>query len=94
MCRFDQREIRMRTKILAVGDIHYGPGMTPPCKRRCGIADVLLQKVVFRSNEIIKPDVVLILGDLLQNTDIPRLPEYLERLKTLLSQFITIDLAQ
>ena len=77
----------MVVKIVAVGDPHYGPGYDEACARRSEIADILLQKVVDRSNTIIRPDVVLILGDLLQGSDIPDARERLERLAEIIGQF-------
>ena len=51
-------------KIVIITDVHYGadhPGST----RRCSIADVLLERAVRRVNRMVTPDVVLVLGDLL-----------------------------
>ena len=77
----------MAVKIIALGDIHYGSGVCGIVERRSEIADIFLQKLVNRCNRYIKPDAVVILGDLLENHDIPDAAKYLQRLAGLIRQF-------
>ena len=61
-------------KIAVLADIHYGsPG--PAVERRSEIGDVLLRRAVRRLNRYLRPDVTLLLGDLLDDGDAPDAPE-------------------
>ncbi len=52
----------MRMAVLS--DLHYSPGGASIPSRRGEIADILLLRAIHRLNRFIKPDVVVLLGDL------------------------------
>ncbi len=54
------------TTIAVIADIHFGINSCLP-KRRCDISDILLMRTVRRLNNLIQPDVTLILGDLIDD---------------------------
>lgn len=72
-------------KIALLNDIHDGPAM-PNSSRKCEIAPILLKRAVRRLNELEKPDVTLMLGDLLNDGTQPDAEERLQRLKTILDK--------
>ena len=57
----------MSIKIAVVTDCHFGKA--PTSTRRSDIVDIMLLRVVNRINQHIKPDVTLILGDLVDVDD-------------------------
>ena len=58
-------------KIAVISDTHLG--VPSECvARRCDIADVLLKRAVFRLNRLIRPDVTVVLGDIIDNGDAAR----------------------
>ena len=69
-------------KIAVLADIHYGAagGATSP-SRRGDIADILFLRAVRRINRFIKPDLVLILGDVQDDGRSPQWKENLARLR-------------
>lgn len=69
----------MAFTIAVVTDLHYASSCPLP-RRRGEYADILLARVIHRLNHMIKPDVLLVLGDCL---DAPQAPDALERLRTL-----------
>ena len=73
----------MSTKIAVVADTHYGIGR-PQAKRRCSIGDVLLERAVHRLNMINKPDVVLVLGDVVDDAAAPDAEERLQTMRNIL----------
>jgi histidinol phosphatase-like PHP family hydrolase/predicted phosphodiesterase len=73
----------MRLAIL--NDIHYGPPVEGS-QRRCDIAPILLRRAVRRLNELEKPDLTLVLGDLLNDGTLPDATERLTLLKTILGK--------
>ncbi|NLN18763.1 MAG: hypothetical protein GX162_05735 [Firmicutes bacterium] len=68
-------------KIAVVADLHYSSGCPLPV-RRGEYAHIFLARVVHRLNHIIKPDVLLVMGDCL---DVPQAADAKERLETLKS---------
>lgn len=60
-------------KIAVLADIHYGSS-SPPVERRSEIGDVLLRRAVRRLNRYLRPDVTLLLGDLLDDGEAPDAP--------------------
>ena len=58
------------TIIAIITDIHYGSPSTLT-QRRTDIADILLLRVVHRLNRYIKPDVTVVLGDILDEGNSP-----------------------
>jgi histidinol phosphatase-like PHP family hydrolase/calcineurin-like phosphoesterase family protein len=54
------------TTIAVIADIHFGKN-SDLSKRRCDISDLLLMRTVRRLNNLIRPDVTLILGDLIDD---------------------------
>jgi len=55
----------MRFAVLA--DIHYASQATPVGTRRCDLADLLLLRAVHRLNRYLRPDAVILLGDLIND---------------------------
>ncbi len=56
----------MALKIATISDIHYG-GEDVASKRKGHIGDILLVRAVHRINRMIRPDVTVLLGDLLDD---------------------------
>ncbi|HUT25717.1 MAG TPA: metallophosphoesterase [Sumerlaeia bacterium] len=72
----------MRVKIAVLSDTHYCQGDEPVHPdRRSDVADVLLLRAVHRINRMIRPDVTLVLGDLINDGDGPRAEEELRALR-------------
>lgn len=71
-------------KIAVIADIHYGEDHQPVSRRRCGIADLLLRRAVRRLNLLVRPDVVLVLGDLVDDGSAADVSGRWERLKGIL----------
>ena len=71
-------------KIALLNDVHDGD--TPVGARRSDIARILLDRAVRRLNELERPDITLILGDLLNDGDQPDAAERLTALKEILDQ--------
>ena len=58
----------MRIAILA--DIHYSSYEQKTCRvRETGAADILLKRAVFRLNRLIRPDLTILAGDLVNRGD-------------------------
>ena len=72
-------------KIAILNDLHDGEAMEGS-PRRCEIVPILLRRAVRRLNELEKPDVTLVLGDLLNAGDSPDAPERLGLLKQMLDK--------
>lgn len=71
----------LSVKIVAIADTHYATGSLEQCgARRSAIADVLLLRAVRRLNRFIKPDITVLLGDLVDDGA----REGLERLKSII----------
>ena len=66
-------------------DFHYGTPVAIP-QRRSDIADLLLLRAVHRLNRLIKPDVTLVLGDLVDDGHAPDAPERLAHLRAILDK--------
>jgi len=71
-------------KIALLNDIHDGKETVGA--RRCEIAPILLERAVRRLNELERPDVTLVLGDLLNDGDEPDAEERLIALKQILDK--------
>ena len=52
--------------IAVIADIHFGASSLAT-KRRCEIADILLTRTVCRLNRLIRPDITLVLGDVIDD---------------------------
>ncbi len=63
-------ENAMTLKIGVISDIHYA-GEDPVGRRRGAIGDILLRKTVERLNRAIRPDITVLLGDILDEGDAP-----------------------
>ncbi|NQU41778.1 metallophosphoesterase [bacterium] len=70
-------------RIVVLADFHYSPHPASP-KRRGEIMDVLLLRAVMRINRYIRPDVALILGDLVDDGDAPEGLQQLREVKNIL----------
>ena len=69
--------------IAVIADLHYGvPSVAR--KRRSEIAEILLARTVRRLNRLIRPDVTLVLGDLLDDGGAPGAGERLLKLRGVL----------
>lgn len=71
--------------IVVIADLHYGED-APGSKRRCSIADILLERAVRRLNRLVRPDVVLVLGDLVDAGEKPGAAERLRSLRIILDK--------
>ena len=69
------------TKIAVLTDIHFGDAHPAGSRRRCDIADILVERAVRRLNNLVRPDVVLVLGDLLDAGGASGAGERLQTLK-------------
>lgn len=77
----------MALRIAAIADTHYAAGSLDGCgTRRTAIADVLLLRTIRRLNRFIKPDLTVILGDLLDDGGNPRSREEHERLNEIIGK--------
>jgi histidinol phosphatase-like PHP family hydrolase/predicted phosphodiesterase len=75
----------MTLTIAVLADVHYGD--PPPITvRRGDIGAVLLRRAIERFNRVIKPDLVLVLGDLLQEPEAPRAQADLMELRVILDR--------
>lgn len=52
--------------IAVIADTHYGRDGASP-SRRCDVADVLMRRAVYRLNRLVRPDITLVLGDVLDD---------------------------
>jgi len=75
----------MKIKIAAIADTHFDPCTGNP-QRQGEIADLLLERTVHRLNEFIKPDVTLILGDLLDKGEAPGARERFQRMRRIVDE--------
>jgi histidinol phosphatase-like PHP family hydrolase/calcineurin-like phosphoesterase family protein len=75
----------MSTKIAILTDFHYSeePNQAIP-NRKGEFADILLLRAVHRLNRFIKPDLVFIGGDMINEPDAPDAEELLRKLKDIL----------
>ena len=71
--------------IAILTDAHYGEGSAIPA-RRADIADILLKRAVSRLNRLIRPDVTLLLGDILDKGDAPDAEKRLLHLRKILDE--------
>ncbi len=69
-------------KIAVITDLHFGVN-TANIKRKCDIADTLLMRTVFRFNRVVKPDVTLILGDIIDDPDSEKAEDNLKYMKSI-----------
>jgi histidinol phosphatase-like PHP family hydrolase/predicted phosphodiesterase len=74
-----------KTTIAVFTDIHYG-AVVSLTQRRSDIADTLLLRAVQRMNRLVHPDVVVVLGDLVDDGSAPAAPERLARLRAILDK--------
>jgi len=58
----------MHLKIVAIGDLHYSQADPTP-ERHGAIGDILFERAVNRINRFIKPDIVILTGDLIDQND-------------------------
>ena len=73
------------TKIAVLSDIHFLPEpVLEDAKRQTDLGAILLQRAVWRLNQAIRPDVTVVLGDLLNLADGCSNPELLRQLQTIL----------
>jgi len=76
-----------KIKIAAIADCHYqfyDPGSA--AQRQGYFADIMLLRTVHRLNRYIQPDVVLILGDLMDEPHAVKTADHLRRLRDILSK--------
>jgi histidinol phosphatase-like PHP family hydrolase len=80
----------MAKKIAIISDLHFRNTLNECDPKRCGdLADVLLEKVVFRLNHFIRPDITLIVGDLLDSTDLPNTDDMLDTLNNSIKKLVS-----
>ena len=73
-----------KVKIGVITDIHYGDKI-PISARQGQIGDILLLRTVHRLNRMIKPDITLILGDILDDPDSGKSGERLAKMQEILN---------
>ena len=81
---------RTRIRIAVIADVHFDdapPRDSSSC--RTTIADVLLLRAVHRLNRMIRPDVTLLLGDLIDKGDISPGKAHFEYLHTVVQQVVS-----
>jgi histidinol phosphatase-like PHP family hydrolase len=76
---------RSRVSIAVLTDVHYGTSGAHAA-RRSEIAGTLLQRAVHRLNRLIRPDVTLVLGDLVDVGASPETPQRLTALRETLDK--------
>jgi len=76
---------RRDVKIAVLSDLHWS-GQGGNARDPDGIGDILLARAVRRLNELVKPDLVLLVGDLIEDGTAPDAAERLEQLRTILSE--------
>jgi histidinol phosphatase-like PHP family hydrolase/predicted phosphodiesterase len=72
-------------KIAILNDIHAGDA-TQEVHRKCQWAPILLKRAVRRLNQLVRPDAVFLLGDLLDDGTQPGTEERLQTLKSILDK--------
>ena len=78
--------IIMQTKIVVLADSHFDLKKNVACPERHGeIADILLLRAIHKLNRFIKPNVVIFLGDLIDNGKSPGAYELLGRLRRIVN---------
>ncbi len=79
-----------KLKIALISDLHYSKNANQRIPSRRGeIADQLLEKTIKRLNRYIKPDITLLLGDLLDSPDSSDAIQLMLKLKTILDTLKT-----
>ena len=73
--------LALSVRIAIITDIHYDPEAEPHGDRAKDIADILLLRAVHHVNRFIKPDIVLVLGDVLDDGNKPLAAEWRAELK-------------
>lgn len=71
--------------LVVITDVHFGDD-NQITQRRCSIGDILLERAVRRINTLIKPEVVLVLGDLTDNGSASDTEERLLDLRKILAK--------
>ena len=72
--------------IAILNDLHFG--VSEGAARKCEYAQIFLKRAVRRLNQLIRPDIVLVLGDLLNDGESP---DAVERLHALRKVLDTLD---
>ncbi len=67
-------------KIVVITDLHLNKEIPSDSERKGEIADILLLRTVHRINRFIKPDLVLLLGDLVDQPDSPEADRYYKQI--------------
>ncbi len=70
-------------RIAVLADLHYGADHLGS-RRCCSIAELLLERAVRRLNRLIRPDLVLVAGDLIDDGDAPDAEDRLRKLRSIL----------
>jgi histidinol phosphatase-like PHP family hydrolase/predicted phosphodiesterase len=74
-------------RIAVLSDIHFSSESPPPGSRRQGdLGAILLQRAIWRLNQAVRPDVTVVLGDLLNLEPGQSAPDRLGQLRDLLRQ--------
>ncbi len=75
-------------KIVVISDTHFRSDSSPlEIKERKGyLADLLLMRAVQRCNRLLKPDLVLFAGDLLDRGDLPHAEHELQRMRNIMDK--------
>ncbi|MHC5033622.1 MAG: metallophosphoesterase family protein, partial [Planctomycetota bacterium] len=74
----------MQVKVAVIADTHFAPGPVNP-ERRGEIADILLLRAVRRLNRFVKPDVTLVVGDMVDDGEAEEAASLLRRLRKIVN---------
>ncbi|MBN2311412.1 MAG: metallophosphoesterase [Candidatus Hydrogenedentes bacterium] len=74
----------MKTTVAVISDVHFDPSNAASgSARRGAIADILFLRAVHRLNRMIRPDLTLLLGDLVNRGESPEAPADLARIRAI-----------
>jgi len=82
---FETTILNNSVKLAIVSDLHYGTNSSNP-NCRGEIADILLQRIVFRLNRLVHPDITLVLGDVLDDVSSRDAEKKLLHIKSILDK--------
>lgn len=74
----------VQVKVAVIADTHFAPGPVNP-ERRGEIADILLLRAVRRLNRFVKPDVTLVVGDMVDDGEAEEAASLLRRLRKIVN---------
>jgi len=76
---------KKNVSVAVIADVHYGKASTIP-SRRTEIADNLLLRTVYRLNRLVRPDITLVLGDVIDDGCSPDAEQNLVHIRSILDK--------